>query len=487
MRRILSLQSTKSQKEKYKLTKNEIRKLLDVVQEARNNENEILEFFEQTGFDYEMAKEAVDHYADQIVNLFMSCSDLDVMVEHCLLNDEDIYKQCLMVIKKQWMSEYDSLREEKSQEILRITEETDKALSKLHTIKDELKGNQFILKNIEEKVQIKEEKIQIIEKRKKEIELEIKQHLDAFKTDIIHATELMGVAEAVNSLKVANVNDGDKKSDFYIKNSRQYIPEEVFEANDISSIQEFCDELSDSISTEFEESMELSTTVIATLLSKKSILISDSVGEKIANAVSALIDASTAGYIFIPSGQCEVTQIISIINEMNSKTIYIDGILNSFNELAFLAINKHCKDKYLFFGVGTKGIVNTLSKNIWNYALYLETESFVDIPSRDSWKIGNFDLEKLYLGEKHQDITNSYKYLRPFVKQNLMTKKMGIDFATILNIYFEMISEGKIGLPLLYAIYLCCKNGRMTQDEYEVLLKLCKVDESEIERLKNIS
>ncbi|OAA91886.1 hypothetical protein [Clostridium ljungdahlii] len=471
----------KQHKEKYQLTKNEIRKLLDIMKQVKNSEAEINEFFVQTGYDYEIAKDAINQYADHIIQAFSKPSELDVIIERCLLNDENIYNQCIETVKEQWFKESDKDREEKQQEIQKIASEAKKCSDELENVKEKIKENEKKLDTTQVKVDEAEGKLQSLVDKKAKIETDIKQHIDRFRNDIVYATELIGVAGAVGS-KGGRENTNIK---LYIRHAERIPVDRSTEVDDISDIVEFCEELSDNISQHFEEEFELSATVISALVNDKAIILSDSVGEIIANDVSALVDASTADYVFISSIQEDLSEIINLINESEMKTVYIDGVVNAFNESIFIGICKNCKNKHLFFGSGTKDIVNMLSKNIWNYAIYLETENYVCVPTKENLRIGNYDLLQINIQSEEKEVLKYYKQMKLFVRQGLMTNKIGVDYAYLLSSYHQIIAGDRMGIPLLYSIYLCCKGNDSDSDEYEEKLKSCKINESDIEKLKN--
>lgn len=474
----------KQQKEKYKLTKNEIKKLLDIMKQVKNSEAEIKEFFGQTGFDYETVKDATNQYADSIIRIFSESSELEVMIQRYLLNDESIYNQCIEIVKERWLKENDKIREQKEQGIQKIIREIKNNLSELENIKAKIKESEKKLNTVQTKLEKTEENIQSLANKKVEIEVEIKQHIDRFRNDIVHATELIGVAEAVGSKCGKSVIPGDTNKKLYIRHAEQILPDKATKVDDISDIVEFCEELSDNISLHFEEQFELSATVVSALVNNKAIILSDSVGEIIANDVSALVDGSTADYIFISSIQEDLSEIINSINESETKTVYIDGVVNTFNEAAFIAICKNCENKHLFFGSGTKELVNMLSKNIWNYSIYLETESYICIPRKGGLRMGNYDLLGISIQAEEQEILKYYKQMRLFVRQGLMTNKIGVDYAYLLSSYHQIIAGDRMGIPLLYSVYLCCKDNDSDSEEYEEKLKLCKINDSDIEKIK---
>jgi len=475
----------KHQKEKYQLTRNEIRKLIDIVKQVKNSEAEINDFFAQTGFDYETAKDAINQYADDIIRIFSESSELEVMIERCLMNNESIYNQCIEIAKERWLKESDKDREQKEEEIHKIVIEAKNYSAELENINAKIKTSKKELNAVQAKVEEAEEKLQSLANKKDEIEADIKRNLDRFRDDIVYATELIGVAEAVGSKAKNSVIPEDTDAKLFIRHAKQIPADEATKVDEISDITEFCEELSDNISRHFEEEMELSATVLSALVNNKAIILPDSLGEIIANDVSALIDASTAEYIFVSSIQEDLLRIINYINESETKTVYIDGVLNTYNESAFIAICKNCKNKHLFFGSGTKDVIYTLSKNIWNYAIYLETESYVCIPRERGWGIGTNDLFEIYSSKRDEEVLKYYKQMRLFVRQGLMTNKVGVDYAYLLSSYNEMIAGDKIGIPLLYSIYLCGKDNASDTEEYEEKLKVCKVNESDIEKLRN--
>ena len=474
----------KHKKEKYQLTRNEIKKMLDMMKQVRANEAEIEEFLVQTGLDYEEVKNSINEFADDIIQAFSEVSEMDIMIEKILLNDKSIYNQCIETAKERWLKESDKDREQKEQEIQKIVSEVKKYSDELENIKEKIKENEKKLNAMNARVEEAEGKVQSLANKKTGIEDDIKQHIDRFRADIVYATELIGVAEAVGSKVNNSVVPRDTNKKLCIRHAEQILDDKATVVDDISDIVEFCEELSDNISLHFEEEFELSATVVSALVNNKAIILSDSVGEIIANDVSALVGASTADYIVISSIQEDLSEIINSINESETKTVYIDGVVNTFNEVAFIAICKNCKNKHLFFGSGTKEVVNMLSKNIWNYAIYLETESYICMPRKGNLRIGNYDLLQINIQAEEQEVLKYYKQMRSFVRQGLMTNKIAVDYAYLLSSYHQIIADDRMGIPLLYSIYLCCKDNTLDNEEYEEKLKLCKIDDSDMGKIK---
>lgn len=473
------------QKEKYQLTKKESKKLLNLMREVKNSEYEIKEFFMETGISYKALKYALDQYADNITNHFTSESEIDVIVERRLLQNKKIYNQCLEQVKDKWFKGNDEVRDEKEGEITKLEEEAIKFSAELASLEMKIEKRKEKINIMQAKIEEAEKKREILLDKQLQIEADTKEHIDRFRYDIIHATELIGVAEGVGNKASANLSLENSNHKLYIRPSKRIPVETATEVDEVDDIIELCEELSDNISLNFKEEMELAATVISALVNSKGIILPDSLGEIIADNVAALIDASTAEYVFVSPGQENLTELINEINSLETKTVYIDGLLNTFNESGFVAVCKNCKGKHLFFGLGTKDVVSTLSKNIWNYAIYLETESYINIPKNKKLRIGTSDLFEINFPQEEEELIKYYKGMRRFVKQGLMTNKMGVNYAYLLSSYHEMIASEKIGTPLLYSIYLCCEDPNLDIEEYEEKLKKCKIDESDIEKLKN--
>lgn len=469
----------KYQKDKSNLTRNEIKKLLDIIKQIKDNEKEINNFFSSTGITYDFIKKSIEKDSHDIISVFLEKSQLSNMIEKCLFNNEDIYNESIEIAKKHWLNENDKIKEQMEDKLNNIIIKIEEYGDKFEKIKSEIKKHEEIFSQVQGEIENAERMVLDLENRKQEIEIKINQHIERFKKDIIYATELIGVSEAIKNKEKLVLKDNYTNT--YIRHAEKI---QCGEVNKIRNIKDFCEELSDNIYKNFKNDMNISATLVAALLNNKAIILSDSIGEIIANDVSALVDSSSADYIFISGIQEDIPRIINLINKSETKTIYIDGILNTFNESAFVAICKNCKEKHLFFGVGTKDIVSSLSKNIWNYSIYLEAEKYMCLPRKGMLRIGNNNLSEINTLTKENNI-NYYNKMSPFVEQGLITNKIAIDYTYLLSNYHQIIRKDKLEFPLLYSLHLCSKNNILEIEDYENKLKACKISENDIEILRD--
>lgn len=101
------------------------------------------------------------------------------------------------------------------------------------------------------------------------------------------------------------------------------------------------------ISIYFDESSEIASILLSALLSNKAIIVTDDVAYQMASCISALIDEKTPLMIQMGRQKDDVDKIVGIINESDSHVVYLPGLLDDYDEIAFSIICRQCPRKVI--------------------------------------------------------------------------------------------------------------------------------------------
>lgn len=240
----------------------------------------------------------------------------------------------------------------------------------------------------------------------------------------------------------------------------------------VEEIDDFAEDLKDNICLNFDNSAEISAIIIAALFSGKALVVEDSIGEILVESISALIDSQTT--IVIESAGKSVGSFVNTINNLEERVIYIEGVLDDYNEILFENLCRECSKKYLFFGVSDVSNIKMLSKNIYNYAIVLDLESELHFPETDSIFVGRYDIDKFRPNFDRKVCLSYYdKYFRSLVSNAIINQRTCLDLSIMLQTYFYFISNDKLGEMIKRSILICCDYEMDNEDvdKREILSK----------------
>lgn len=244
------------------------------------------------------------------------------------------------------------------------------------------------------------------------------------------------------------------------------------ESEYVEKLVDFGEDLIDNISLNFDNSTEISAIIISALLNGKALIVEDSIGVLLSESVSALIDAETP--IIIEGVATSKDSLVKTINALDEKVIFVEGLLDDYNEIVFENLCRECNEKYLVFGISDMRNIKLFSKNLFNYALVLEVESELQFPQSDNILVGKHDISQYRLNFDSKLCHNYYnKYFRQLVANGIMNRRTSVDFSMLLQTYFYFISSNTLGEMIKKSILKCCDFVMDDEDidKKEILIK----------------
>ncbi|HIT90538.1 MAG TPA: hypothetical protein IAC41_08995 [Candidatus Merdenecus merdavium] len=389
----------KQQKDKFAITKKEIDRTISVMEQAKENDKLIVDFLKNTGMSQNDLKQALENNADKVIEYTSSNDEYENIIERILLNDEEEYEICLEIIRNRWMNssseERISIEKELNEKRLAINNETNKLNDIIHNQKQiQEQYEQTILKSntqiadLQKKLETLNKECEEVNKRKKLTVAEINEELMRFKHDIVHVTELIGVVETVKG----NVKIGitDTPSRILVKEAKSFSKNTEY-SEDVKDLQDFASDLSDNIAINFDQSLEITATMLSAMLNDKVIIAQNSILSELAISVSALIDEMTPFVVDLSDGGNLLLDVIKEINESKTRTVVIEGLLDRYDETVFSSICRACDEKYLFFGISQIESLSLLSRSIYNLGIVLDVEPLLRFSSCEAMWVGKYD------------------------------------------------------------------------------------------------
>lgn len=449
------------------ITNNERKKFIEVLNEFVLEDKEIKKYLETINLSDETIKQSIDILVKPILDLYSSQDDLNNLVEDYLLKDNRIAQICIEKVRGEWLLS-------KNEEKTKIEYEINELLELLESTKeDEMTLNNTILEKekrivlFDEEINEKSKIIDAIEKKKDRIEIEIKNQLNCFKNDIVEATKILGIIESRSKQDQLSLSNNVREDETLYIPSKQLYKNECYEKQLLDDLDDFYDYLCENFEGDFDDVGNICSNIISTLLIGKALVIDEYLAQTIADNISMLLSSCTADYFCISTVNVNVSNLVEQINECKSEVIYIDGLLNTYNDNLMISICKNCINKYLIFGVSSENIM-MLPKNIWKYGIYINYLEKIKFSKSIIKTISENNKELLHIDRsKYFDETEICKKL---LKGKYISKRQYIDFSLYCNI-LDDIAKGTSKTDLINNICLPLENNNNV-DLYNLLIEL---------------
>ncbi|MCM1048260.1 MAG: hypothetical protein NC433_07535 [Clostridiales bacterium] len=252
---------------------------------------------------------------------------------------------------------------------------------------------------------------------------------------------------------------------------------EIVKANDLEDLHT---DLKDNLALEFDENCEISSIILATVLNKKALIMCDSIGEKVISNLSFLINACMPAVLQVGAGKTNLSEILNAIKRLDSDIIYINGVLDNYDEIAFEIICRECSEKIVCFGIAELSKLKTMSKSIFNHAIVLDIEKYIHFPIRENIFIGNQNIFEFSL-ESNENLCMSYwkKYFQKLTASGFIGKKLSLDLSRMLQTYYALQSGETLGIIMQDIIFKMCDCEDFKAEELKKTLKKCGIDFTE--------
>ena len=206
----------------------------------------------------------------------------------------------------------------------------------------------------------------------------------------------------------------------------------------------------------------------------------DSIGEKVICNLSFLINACMPAVLQVGAGKTNLCEILDAIKRLDSDIIYINGVLDNYDEIAFEIICRECSEKIVCFGIAELSKLKTMSKNVFNHAIVLDVEEYIHFPISENIFIGNQNIFEFSL-EYNENLCMSYwkKYFQKLTASGFIGKKLSLDLSRMLQTYYALQSEETLGIIMQDIIFRMCDCEDVKSEELKKILKKCGIDFNE--------
>lgn len=345
------------------LTKSTIQVATAAIKEALSNKRELEEFYAMAGYQPEHYEKMLPKYETTIIQHIDGTGFLNDLVTKVLVNSESLRSKYMDTAKKIWLANADADRTAAEARLAQLNTECQRV----------------------------EARMSESEQRKTELEDQFKT-LQTQYTDISAAmsTSLMDfdrrVGEHIIHSKILNhimSVDGSKKntadsatSTIIVSHAHEVAAQNAYRPSDVSKAMKMLERNLQAVGIESSYSAVLSNTFLALQPHYHSIIVSGMFARSIADAFSFSIDGHRAPRITVTTPNANYSEIINAIEAASGQVILIENLLDTCNEIIYSTLCKDFHDKILIFSVEDDSNICVLSKHIWTYGLFLNTDLF---------------------------------------------------------------------------------------------------------------
>ncbi len=342
------------------LTKKDRQKVINVVDLAINDKNELADFFKETGYTLQDLESSTTNLSSELKELLSGEYNFIKFMKDIFESDPELQKKYTEIAKEIWLTQSDENRQ-------RLKTEQELELKKLEKLTAQstlvIKEHNTYHTKLEELKKIQETKELLLcklEKQVSEVEQKIASSIKCFQEDLVHLASFTAFTntratsdQATNSGFVCqpgeNLKNDDETADTIIDLT------EDFQQNLILS----------GIDREF--AYALSKILISLYVINKNIILDGNPCE-IADAFAALIDGKKADKIFFTNMLIDLDLLSKQINNLTSNIILIYGALDTYNEKILINLSLLCPNKTIFFACEDMEIFNSLPSHWDKYA-----------------------------------------------------------------------------------------------------------------------
>lgn len=410
----------KKEGKKYDLTKAQLQKLGEAIDEAAASDEAIDAFFAVTGYSLEEVKQQLPAYRDTIMTELLGYDEVDKVISGFFETNDTVQDRFISIARELWLQRADEARKDAEEELDILQDEVQTANKQL----DEL---------VEKHEQIKLQKAALLE----EIERLQKQ-----KADIEQAAE--EVIDNLDSTIASRIADCAIISHLRPSTSTVQVPvsasSNVLFTYPASTEDSKCKHTA--ILAQANSALQANLKkagmdsyyagIIAALihnvkLRTNAFVVSSLYARNFANAISNSIEGKDSIVLTLAGTDQSYTTINTIIEEAPCKVILIENLLDYCNEVLFSTLCRDFKKYILIFSVDNESGLSVLSKSIWNYAWLLNADvAFADM-------VEDPVFTKVCVGALNDRITANYS-IDGYNELNALLLKLGLPLVARTNI-----------------------------------------------------
>lgn len=475
--------------------------------EAKKNK-EVRQIQKQISEQFEEEREKLNHEYRKCQSALYEAKDRIKELEEKLANLQrqlDENKESLVEAwQKAFDAESEKKRQDQDQELLKIRTEKiaqieNECFEKKQTGEKELEEYFSNLRNSREKDILKldqeiqlyraeyesiEEETKVLQSKRTELQgsvEKIEEYVESYFADFDKKIldkkidSIIGTKFNTTFCNKSNGNVQKETTNYFIGQEKKIDNNtEIVKASDLVDLHT---DFKDNLALEFDENCEISSIILAAVLNKKALIMCDSIGEKVISNLSFLINACMPAVLQVGTGKTNIGEILDAIKRLDSNIIYINGILDNYDEIAFEIICRECSEKIICFGIAELSKLKTMSKNIFNHAIVLDVEKYMHYPISENIFIGNQNIFELSL-EFNENLCMSYwkKYFQKLTASGFIGKKLSLDLSRMLQTYYALQSGETLGIIMQDIIFKMCDCEEVKAEELKKILKKCGID-----------
>lgn len=385
-----------------------------------------------------------------------------------LLLDEDYYQECLDKVQIEWMNsnEFVSLKENLEKEHYTLKNKREKELTELlvelENSENELKTVKESFLEVENKTIVLNSEIIQLEEKKTQINKQIMDSVANYKNDIVSIMKDMAPLEFIkNTTPEISIS----KKYIHKKNKILDLNEKYAEVTS-ESYEDVMEFLTDNFSLYFssDRSNDIAASILASIGTSKAIIVDEYNSEIVANCLALIIDKKIADKYYIQGTDVDVNRLVNSLSRNSNEVIYLEGILDSFNDTLVKTIIKLFPSKIFVFSVEEENLLS-LPKGIYNFASYIETGSGFIGRQHEQLLISCMDTKKLR--RELRNINEPSIKDRKLSKSKLLKDSQKIELNKVLYIYSSIIQCKD--LPQFYVNQVILNSIKNEDDTFEDL------------------
>lgn len=450
----------------YDLSNKERNKFLEVIKSISEAKNYIGQFEEKTGYSTEDLYDEFIDVSQEVIGILSYDDEMGQILMNSLMENQEYYNKCFDNVKKEWeeSDEFVFIKEKRELELMELVNQIDQAELELQRNNKKI---QILKQEYEENiVSIKEQHNNLLNecedlKLKKEATInEINKSLCEYRNNLVSLIKETVPMELVKP----SLNDGPiNKGYSHIKNKtldvKQYEMESYLDVFDF-----YVDNLSMYYTR--RKSNDLSAQVFSAIANFKSIIVDESFGDILANCLAMIIDGKKVDKYSVFSVDVDANRLFCSIAKNSNKVIYIDGVLNSYNEAVFKQLVKGFPSKIFVFGIDEENIT-ILSKGVWKFACYIDVNEEYTGYHKEEPLYSTYDVKLL----RKELIKLNGKLLDKKLKHsNLLKDSTMITCYLLLKVYSDLLDCQE--LPIFYLNQIILNSNLPLEKLIENLLDL---------------
>ena len=475
--------------------------------EAKKNK-EVRQIQKQISEQFEEEREKLNHEYRKCQSALYEAKDRIKELEEKLANLQKQLDENKESLVEAWQKTFDAesekKRQDQDQELLKIRTEKivqieNECFEKKQTGEKELEEYFSNLRNSREKDILKldqeiqlyraeyesiEEETKVLQSKRTELQgsvEKIEEYVESYFADFDKKIldkkidSIIGTKFNTTFCNKSNGNVQKETTNYFIGQEKKIDNNtEIVKASDLVDLHT---DFKDNLALEFDENCEISSIILAAVLNKKALIMCDSIGEKVISNLSFLINACMPAVLQVGTGKTNIGEILDAIKRLDSNIIYINGILDNYDEIAFEIICRECSEKIICFGIVELSKLKTMSKNIFNHAIVLDVEKYMHFPISENIFIGNQNIFELSL-EFNENLCMSYwkKYFQKLTASGFIGKKLSLDLSRMLQTYYALQSGETLGIIMQDIIFKMCDCEEVKAEELKKILKKCGID-----------